>query len=88
MPLNKEFISAFRALPRGSSKGVYEGRKYSLTVTYGSDDRQAWLYGEELGGNNHISCNIYFLKGDNTRLKPCEMPAEKVINFVLRFKPL
>ena len=88
MAIDKQFISAFRTLPRGSSEGLYEGRKYGLTIRYGRDDRQAWLYAEELGGNNHISCNIYFLKGNNTRLKPCEMPAQKVIDFVLGFVPL
>ena len=88
MPVTQEFLTTFHALPRGLSQGFYEGRKYSVTVKYNANDRSAWLYGEELDGSNHISCNIYFLKNKNTRLKPCEMPARKVIDFVRSFEPV
>ncbi len=80
------FIEVFKILPRGHSLGHYQGRKYSLTVKYGHNDRSAWLYAEELGGNNHISFNLYFLKDNKMRLKPCEMSADKVIDFVMGIK--
>jgi len=77
------FIQAFKALPRGDSVGHYQGRKYGMSIKYGHNDRSAWLYATELGGNNHISFNLYFLKDGKIRLKPCEMPAQTVIDFVM-----
>ncbi|EDZ45821.1 conserved hypothetical protein [Rhodobacterales bacterium Y4I] len=39
----------------------------------------------ELGGGDYISLNLYRL-ASGARLKPCEMPADKVIRFVLALK--
>lgn len=43
------------------------------------------LYAEELGGNDFISLN-YYPQLQNGLLKPCEMPQEKVIQFVLELQ--
>ena len=43
------------------------------------------LYAKELGDNNFISLNYYTNIGDGL-LKPCEMPEEKVMDFVLNLK--
>ncbi len=45
------------------------------------------LVAEELGGTDYISLNLYRLTS-GTRLKPCEMPEAKVIEFVLDLDPL
>jgi hypothetical protein len=37
---------------------------------------------EELGGGDYISLNLY-LTARGARLRPCEMPAAKVVDFVL-----
>jgi len=54
-------------------------------------DRQAvagwqriWLRGEELGGIDIVSFNLYRLAGPGSILKPCEMSS---IEFVLGFEP-
>ena len=83
----KDFITAFKALPRGGSEGLYQGRKYSLTIKYGHNERSAWLYAEALGHKDHISANLYFLRSGQIELKPCEMPAEKVTDFIKAFQP-
>ena len=44
------------------------------------------LYGERLAGGDHVSFNLY-TTGSGVKLKPCEMPEAKVINFVLGFQP-
>jgi len=85
-PPPNTFIDAFKALARGDSQGQFQGRTYGVTVKYGHGDRSAWLYAEELGGKNQISFNLYFLKDGKIRLKPCEMPAEKVMDFVMGFE--
>lgn len=82
MSVNADFLNSYLNLPLGSFHAFYEGRRYSVTRTESEDGKRGWLYAEELGGQNHISCNLYRLSND-TRLKPCEMPAEKVIHFVI-----
>ena len=74
------------ALPEGYSVGHYQKRKYSVTKTILSGGRNQKLYAEELGGLNHISFNLYRLKDGTPLLKPCEMPEQKVIDFVLEFE--
>lgn len=51
-----------------------------------SDGNSQKLVAEELGGSDYISLNLYRLTS-GTRLKPCEMPEAKVVDFVLNFRP-
>ncbi|KMW58186.1 hypothetical protein AIOL_003157 [Candidatus Rhodobacter oscarellae] len=42
----------------------------------------AWkLVAEELGGADYISLNLYLTR-ERAHLRPCEMPQEKVVQFV------
>lgn len=68
-------------LPSGHHFGEYGGRRYGLTVSVHNDGRSRKLYAEELGGADFVSLNVYHTSA-GVRLKPCEMPAEKVIAFV------
>jgi hypothetical protein len=78
------FLKHFDALPNGYGEGVYQNRRYGVTKTVKSNGRQAWLYAEELGGNDAISFNLYRLSM-GAKLKPCEMPETTVIAFVLGY---
>lgn len=80
------FLSALSDLPTGYSTGTYNTRRWGVTVERSSDGRRVKLYGEELGGSDHVSFNLYHA-GGQARLKPCEMPEAKVIAFVLGFEP-
>ena len=81
------FLDALARLPRGYSQGLYAGARWGATLTEAAGGRRYKLFGEALGGNDHVSFNLY-LTGDGTpRLKPCEMPAAKVIDFVLGYTP-
>ena len=51
-----------------------------------SDGNSQKLVAEELGGSDYISLNLYRLTS-GTRLKPCEMPEAKVVDFVLNLRP-
>jgi len=65
----------------GSSSGAYRGRKYALSKTTFNGGRSCKIYAEELGGRDFISLNFYRTRrGD--RIKPCEMPEEKVVDFL------
>jgi hypothetical protein len=64
----------------GSSRVVYDGCVYLLTLRRYARGAVIKIWAEELGGNDFISANYYpTLK----LLKPCEMPIEKVREFLL-----
>ncbi|WP_343561915.1 hypothetical protein [Kiloniella sp. b19] len=80
------FLSALKAIPEGYSTGLYRGYSYGTTLLVSADGKRVKLYAEELGGNDHISFNLYHTAGKGPLLKPCEMPAEKVMAFVLGYE--
>ncbi len=61
------------------------GTRYIATKSSAAGGRSQSLIAEELGGTDYISANLYWL--DPPHLKPCEMPAEKVISFVMDIVP-
>ncbi len=81
------FLDKFLTMPAGYHFGHYMGRKYGIAVSISPDGRRRKLYAEELGGTNHISFNLYLIDGKPPLLKPCEMPKEKVKDFVLAMVP-
>ena len=82
-----EFDAAFEMLPEGYSEGAYEGRRFGLIIRRSGDGRRNWLFARELAGTDIISFNLYRVTSGKTSLKPCEMSAEKVVAFVLDFRP-
>ena len=77
------FLAAFDALPTGGYGGTYNGKRYRVTKSVMATGRSQKLEAEELGGNDYISFNLYRLASGASLLKPCEMPEEKVVAFVL-----
>lgn len=81
------FLTALEQMPRGYSQGEYRERRWGATLTEAAGGRRFKLFGEELGGTDFVSFNLY-LPGDGTpQLKPCEMPAAKAVDFVLGYAP-
>lgn len=74
-------LSYIEKLPEGYSEGHYKGAKYGITKTVFNQHHSFKIYAKELGGNDFISLN-YYLTSQNELLKPCEMPEEKVIDFL------
>lgn len=81
------FEAAFDKLPQGYSTGDYNGRRFDLSVRRSQDGRRNSLFARELAGTDIISFNLYRFSSGKTSLKPCEMSAEKVVAFVLDFRP-
>mgnify|MGYP004526313975 CR=1 FL=1 len=73
-------------LPEGYGEGSFAGRRWGVTLNGSPDRQRRWLFGEELGGGNHVSFNLYALAG-GPALRPCEMPVDKVVRFVLGYVP-
>ena len=68
-------------VPEGWTVVVYDGRRYGLTRTTRAAGRSVSLLAEQLGGTEVVSTNVY-RTSDGDVLKPCEMPAEKVLAFL------
>lgn len=69
------------ALPEGWSEVAYAGRRYGLTKTSHVGGRSLSVYAEELGGTDVVSANVYRTAAGDV-LRPCEMPAETVLDFL------
>lgn len=82
---SSNFEAALGALACGYSEGIYEGRRYGVSLRRSDDGRRCSLFARELGGTDIVSFNLYRLGSGNAFLKPCEMSAEKVREFVLGF---
>lgn len=79
------FLAAFDALPNGTFRGNAHGRTYIATRSQVAGGRGEKLIAEAVDGSDYISLNLYRLTA-GPLLKPCEMPPQKVIEFVLDLK--
>ncbi|WP_183872524.1 hypothetical protein [Rhizobium sp. BK491] len=82
-----DFEHALAKLSDGYSEGRFQDRPWGVTVKRSPEGKRVWLYGEELGGTDVVSFNLYVLSGASLTLKPCEMSSSKVVDFVLGFRP-
>jgi hypothetical protein len=80
-----DYPALFDRVPLGWSEVVYLGRRYGVTRSVAAEGRALTVYAEELGGRDVVSANLY-LTGDGPLLKPCEMPAAKVVDFLARLE--
>ena len=81
----KIFHLKLLSLENGSYDVKFKGKRYLLSKETNLDEKLVKLYANELGDNNFISLNYYPYIQDGL-LKPCEMPKEKVIEFILELK--
>ena len=81
----KLFHARALSLNDGSYDVFYKKKRYLLSKQTELKGKLIKLYAEELGGNDFISLNYYAEIGEGL-LKPCEMPEEKVIDFVLKLE--
>ena len=82
--INKQsFQKRIISLSDGSYDVLYEQKRYLLSKQTLLSGKLIKLYAEELGGNDFISLNYYVTIGSGGLLKLCEMPKEKVMEFVL-----
>ena len=67
----------------GAYDVLYEERRYLFRKETRLNGQLVKVYAEELGANDFISLNYYPDTAEGL-LKPCEMPDEKVIDFISR----
>ena len=79
-------------LPEGWSAVSYRGSRWGVNRTRLAGGRIEKLYAEELGGRGVVSANLYVLGGmtqeGTERLRPCEMPAADVVDFLRNWRQL
>lgn len=81
------FHTKLLSLDNGAYDVKYQNNRYLLRKETLLKGKLIKLYAHELGGNNFISLNFY-PNIQNGLLKPCEMPQEKVIKFILQLEPI
>ena len=72
-------------VPLGYSEVRYRGRKYTLSRRDFNEGNSSKVFAEEAGGTDFISFNFYET-GNGQHFKPCEMPEEKVLDFLRNFE--
>ena len=73
-------------IPKGYSEVMINGRRYGVSRSDFNAGSSLKVYAEELGGNDFISFN-YYQTSREALLKPCEMPQQKVIEFLHNMQP-
>jgi hypothetical protein len=68
-------------VPEGWTAVSYAGRRYGLSRTTHAGGRSVSVFAEELDGSDVVSANVFRLSG-GAELRPCEMPAAKVLDFL------
>jgi hypothetical protein len=81
-----DFEAALAPLPEDYSEEISEGRRYGVSYRRSDDGRRNSLFARELARTDIVNFNLYRLGSGNASLKPCEMSAEKVRDFVLGFR--
>jgi hypothetical protein len=79
----EDYAALFNRVPVGWSEVLYAGRRYGVTRSVAAEGRSLSIYAEELGGRDVVSANLY-LTADGQNLRPCEMPAAKVVDFLTK----
>lgn len=80
-------LKYIKRIPIGYSEAIYKKAKYGVTKEIFNQGKSYKIYAKELKGNNFISLN-YYITTHKELLKPCEMPKEKVIDFLKNAKLL
>lgn len=82
-----DLAELFERLPPGWSLMTYAGWRWGVTRSVQAGGRTESVYAERLGGPGVVSANLYRL-AEGPVLKPCEMPAERVLAFLRDARPV
>ncbi|WP_299984413.1 hypothetical protein [uncultured Ruegeria sp.] len=81
------FLDAINSLPTGTFTGTARQSRYVVSHQIKAGGKSHKLVAHQLDGPDYISLNLYLTKNSGALLRPCEMPAEKVVTFVLSLVP-
>ncbi|KIC40108.1 hypothetical protein RA27_14825 [Ruegeria sp. ANG-R] len=81
------FLDAIFDLPQGTFTGTAGHDRYVVSHRIMAGGKSHKLVAHQLGGPDYISLNLYLTAKSGALLRPCEMPPEKVVAFVLALVP-
>jgi len=73
-------------VPPGWTRVLHHGRSWGLSRTDHAGGRSVFVEADELGGPGRLSANVW-LTADGPLLRPCEVPAEQVLDLLRRWVP-
>ena len=80
-------MQRIESFPHGLSFVGQNSCRYSVNNEVSADGCRIKFFAEEMGGNDHVSFNIYRTASKGWTLKPCEMPSQKIFDFVEQLVP-
>lgn len=81
-----ELAALVDRVPPGWSEVAYAGGTWGLRRTDRAGGGTTTLYAERLGGTSFVSANVWRTAG-GVVLRPCEMPAADVLDFLRGWTP-
>lgn len=69
------------SLPEGTFEAHARGRRYIVSKTTFAKGKCIKLVANARDASDYISLNLYLLN-DGPRIRPCEMPMQKVLDFL------
>lgn len=76
-----ELDSLIRAIPEGWSRTQIDGHSWAVTRTTRAGGKVISVDAEQLGTAEQFGANVWFTS-DGAILRPCEVPEEKVMQFL------
>jgi hypothetical protein len=76
-----ELDSLIRTIPEGWSRTEIDGRSWAVTRTTRAQGKVFSVEAEQLGTAEQLGANVW-VTSHGTILRPCEVPEEKVIEFL------
>jgi peptide-methionine (S)-S-oxide reductase len=76
-----ELTELLRAIPEGWSRTEIDGSGWAVTRTTRAGGKVVSIDAEQLGTAERFGANVW-ITDDETILRPCEVPEEKVLRFM------
>ncbi len=76
-----DLLDKISKIPLGVSEIWLNDKKYLVTRKDFNKGKSTKVFAQELGGKDFVSFNFY-LTSQGAQLKPCEMPEQKVLDFI------
>ena len=78
---NPDLGALIGAVPEGWTRADVDGRPWGVTRVTRAGGKMVSLNAERLGDSEQLGANIW-ITSDGPVLRPCEVPAEKVLHFL------
>ena len=78
---SNELDDLLRAIPEGWTRTEIDGASWAVTRTTRAGGKVVTIDAEQLGTAEQFGANVWITQ-DETLLRPCEVPEEKVMRFM------